>query len=58
MKKMKSKKKSVRLGTVGLILGIMFSVVFSKSNNNVIYLIPILGAVGAILGTIIDQKNK
>jgi len=59
MKKIKSKKKSVRLGIIGLILGIMFSVVFNKSNNNVIYLIPILGAVGAIAGAIIDQrKNK
>ena len=49
MKKIKSKKKSVRLGIIGLILGIMFSVVFNKSNNNVIFLISILGAVGAII---------
>lgn len=58
MKRVKSKNKSVRLGIIGLILGIMFSVVFNKSSNNVIYLIPILGAVGAIVGAIIDKRKK
>jgi len=57
MKKIKNSKKSVRIGIIGLILGIMFSIVFNKSNNNVIYLIPILGTIGAIVGAIIDRRK-
>jgi len=57
MKKTKSKRKSVRLGIIGLIFGMMFSVVFNKSDNNVIYLIPILGALGTIVGAIIDKRK-
>ena len=58
MRKLRSQKKSVKLGTIGLIIGIMFSIVFNKSNNNVIYLIPILSGVGAVIGAIMDRRNK
>ncbi len=58
MKKIKSKNKAVRLGLMGLIFGIMLSIVFSKSNNDIIFIIPILGAIGAIVGAIKDRRKN
>ena len=52
----KFKKKSVRLAMIGAIIGIMMSIVFSKSAN-VIAIIPMATAVGALIGIIIDRKK-
>jgi len=53
----KIKNTSVRLAMIGGIIGIMMTIVFSKSSN-VLALIPIAGAIGALIGTIIDRKKK
>jgi hypothetical protein len=51
-----SKKKSVRIAMVGVIIGIMMTIVFSNSPN-VIALIPVAGAVGGLIGYLIDKKK-
>ncbi len=53
----KFKKKSVRLAMIGAIIGIMMTIVFSKSPN-VLGFIPIASAIGGLIGVIIDKKNS
>ena len=50
------KKKSVRLAMVGVIIGIMFNIVFSNSSN-VLALIPVAGALGGLIGYFIDKRK-
>ena len=52
-----SRKKSVRLAMVGVIIGIMLNIVFSNSPN-VLALIPVAGAVGGLIGYLIDKKTE
>jgi len=52
-----SKKKSVRLAMIGVIVGIMMTIVF-KDSPNVIALIPVAGAVGGLIGYFIDKKKN
>ena len=54
----KRKKKAVIMAMVGAIIGIMLSIVFSNSKN-MLAIIPVAGAIGGLIGTIIDRrKNK
>jgi len=53
----KFKKESVRLAMIGAIIGIMMTIVFSQSSN-VLAFIPAAGAIGALIGTIIDRKKN
>lgn len=53
----KFKKTSVRLAMIGAIIGIMMTIVFSQSPN-VLALIPAAGAVGGLIGTIIDKRKN
>jgi hypothetical protein len=53
----KIKKTSVKLAMIGAIIGIMMTIVFSQSSN-VLAFIPVAGAVGALIGTIIDKKKN
>lgn len=51
------KKKSVRLSMIGGSIGIMMTIIFSKSPM-VLGFIPIASALGALIGAIIDKKRK
>jgi len=53
----KIKKTSVKLAMISAIIGIMMTIVFSQSSN-VLAFIPVAGAVGALIGTLIDKKKK
>ncbi|WP_456437133.1 hypothetical protein [Psychroserpens sp.] len=53
----KIKKKSVRIAMIGAIIGIMMTIVFSKSPN-VLAFIPVASAIGALIGAIIDKREK
>jgi uncharacterized membrane protein YjjB (DUF3815 family) len=44
------------MAMVGVITGLMFSIVFSSSKD-LIALIPLLGAVGGLVGYLIDKKK-
>ncbi|MEQ8424921.1 MAG: hypothetical protein RIA63_09425 [Cyclobacteriaceae bacterium] len=54
MSKFKSKK--IQLAVVGMIIGLMMTVVFSKSKN-VIALTPAAVAIGGLIGTLIDKRK-
>ncbi|WP_298511576.1 hypothetical protein [uncultured Kordia sp.] len=49
-------KVSVRLAMIGVIIGLMMTIVFHKSPN-VLAVIPVAGAIGGLIGTIIDKKR-
>lgn len=53
----KGKKKVVVMAMIGAIIGIMLSVVFSNSPN-MIAIIPVTGALGGLIGTIIDKRRN
>jgi len=53
----KRKKRAVIMAMVGAIIGIMLSVVFSKSPM-VLAFIPVAGAIGGLFGMIIDKRRN
>jgi len=53
----KIKKTSVRLAMIGAIIGLGMTIVFSQSSI-VLAFIPLAGAIGALIGTIIDRKKN
>jgi lipoprotein signal peptidase len=53
----KIEKASVRLAMIGVIIGLMMTIVFHESPN-VLAFIPVAGAIGGLIGTLIDRKKK
>lgn len=53
----KNRKKVVVLTIIGLIIGMTMGLIFNKSEN-AIALMPIAGALGGLIGTIIDKRTK
>lgn len=47
----------MRMAMIGAIIGIMMTIVFSKSPM-VLGFIPIASAVGGLIGTLIDKKKN
>ncbi len=50
------RKKSVVLAIIGIVIGCTMSIVFSSSKM-IIALIPVLGALGGLIGTLIDKRR-
>jgi lipoprotein signal peptidase len=53
----KKRKKTIVLTVIGLIIGMTMSLIFNKSEN-ALALMPIAGALGGLIGTIIDRRNN
>ncbi|MCB0496063.1 MAG: signal peptidase II [Cyclobacteriaceae bacterium] len=53
----KRKKRTVVMAMMGAIIGTMFSIVFSNSNN-MMTIIPVAFIIGGLIGTIIDRRKS
>ena len=51
------RKKSVVLTIIGIVIGSTMSIVFSSSQM-IVVLIPVLGALGGLIGTFIDRRQS
>lgn len=60
MKTTKNKKrnKAVIMAMMGSIIGIVYSIIFSNSQN-ILAIVPVAATVGGVIGAVIDyKKNK
>jgi uncharacterized membrane protein YjjB (DUF3815 family) len=53
----KINKKTVRSAMIGAVIGLMMSIVFSKSSN-VLTFIPIATIAGGLLAYLIEKRKK